>query len=339
MVTDAITEFILGIEWMKRNQCVWDFGSNSYTIHGYRGRLRCKNAGRPVCRIVLQDEVVVPGLHTVEVPVLVTRSSLGHENQNWGMATKIKHPDLVFANAIYGSGVVRSFCRIINTSDLLKRLKRGSELGKAEPMEIVEPENYVQVNDSRRSKFDEMPLDLRQIRRTDEQESDIPDLDKFVQTSSQGSESEPTDFVQEMLDKVDLELTDEQERQVRQLLEKNREVFSTSEFDLGRTNLVRHKIDTGTNRPFKQQSRRHPIAYLPVIDEHVDKMLDNDICEPSFSPWASNVVLVKKSDGTLRFCIDYRQLNNLTVKDSYPLPRIDTCFDALGGPNTSRRWT
>ena len=120
-------------------------------------------------------------------------------------------------------------------------------------------------------------------------------------------------------------------RSSRTLHHENREVFSTSEFDLGRTNLVQHRIDTGINRPFKQQLRRHPMAYLPVIDEHEDKMLANDICEPSFSPWASNVVLVKKSDGTLRFCIDYRQLNNLTVKDSYPLPRIDTCFDALGG--------
>ena len=60
VVTDAITEFILGIELMKRNQCVWDFGSNLFTIHGYRGRLRCKNAGRPVCRIVLQDEKCCP---------------------------------------------------------------------------------------------------------------------------------------------------------------------------------------------------------------------------------------------------------------------------------------
>ena len=113
-------------------------------------------------------------------------------------------------------------------------------------------------------------------------------------------------------------------------MRENKSVFSTSEFDLGRTNLVKHTIDTENNRPFKQALRRHPMAYLPIIDEHVDKMLANDICEPSYGPWASNVVLVKKSDGTLRFCIDYRQLNNLTVKDSYPLPRIDTCFDALG---------
>ena len=58
-------------------------------------------------------------------------------------------------------------------------------------------------------------------------------------------------------------------------------------------------------------------------------MLANDICEPSNSPWASNVVLVKKSDGTLRFCVDYRQLNNLTIADRFTLPRIDTCFGAL----------
>ena len=64
-------------------------------------------------------------------------------------------------------------------------------------------------------------------------------------------------------------------------------IIITSEFDLGRTNLVQHRFDTGINRPFKQQLRRHPMAYPPVFDEHVDKMLTNDICETSFSPWAS----------------------------------------------------
>ena len=71
--------------------------------------------------------------------------------------------------------------------------------------------------------------------------------------------------------------------------------------------------------------------HLDFIDDQKETMLKTDVCEPSTSPWASIVVLVKKSDGTLRFCVDYRQLNAMTVKDSYPLPRIDTCFDALGG--------
>ena len=161
-------------------------------------------------------------------------------------------------------------------------------------MEIVETETP--TNDSRRPGSDEMPLDLRQaktIRTMEEQEFYFSELEDFVQTESPHSEPATTDFVQEMLDQIDLELTDEQERRVKQLLNENREVFSTSEFDLGRTNLVQHRIDTGINRPFKQQLRRHPMAYLPVIDEHLDKLLANNICEPSFSPWASNVVLVK----------------------------------------------
>ena len=61
-------------------------------------------------------------------------------------------------------------------------------------------------------------------------------------------------------------------------------------------------------------------------------MLQHDIIEPALGgEWASNVVLAKKSDGTLRFCIDYRQLNQLTIKDSWPLPHIDACFDTIGG--------
>ena len=127
------------------------------------------------------------------------------------------------------------------------------------------------------------------------------------------------------------ELTDYERQQAEAFISANADVFSATEFDLGRTGMVKHTIDTGESKPFKQQLRRHPMAYLPVIDEHVEKMASNGIVEPTISPWASNVVRFRKQDGGLRFCVDYRQLNSLTVKDSYALPRTDMCLEALGG--------
>lgn len=108
-------------------------------------------------------------------------------------------------------------------------------------------------------------------------------------------------------------------------------VFSKNEFDMGRTYVIPNRIDMGSSRPFRQPRRRHPRVHEEFIDSQVEEMLRHDLIEPAASPWASNVVLAKKSDGSLRYCVDYRQLNELTYKDSYPLPRISACLDALGG--------
>jgi len=116
----------------------------------------------------------------------------------------------------------------------------------------------------------------------------------------------------------------------RQLVFDYADVFSRSDFDLGRCDALPHLIDTGDARPFKEQLKRYPIAHLGFIDDQVDEMLQAGVIEPCSSPWSCNVVLAKKADGSLRFCVDYRKLNDITYKDSFQLPRIDTCLDALG---------
>jgi len=100
---------------------------------------------------------------------------------------------------------------------------------------------------------------------------------------------------------------------------------------MGRTNLVEYTIDTGSNRPIRESLRRHPRAHLDEIDRQVDESLQNDFVEPTASPLASNVVLVKKKDGSFRLCVDYRRLNSVTYKESYPLPHIDTCLGSMNG--------
>lgn len=81
----------------------------------------------------------------------------------------------------------------------------------------------------------------------------------------------------------------------------------------------------------RQPLRRQPLPHRSAVDEHLDSMLAAGTIEPAVGEWAANVVLVRKKDGILRFCIDHRQLNDRTKKDSYPFPRIDECLDALSG--------
>lgn len=89
--------------------------------------------------------------------------------------------------------------------------------------------------------------------------------------------------------------------------------------------------NTGTAHPIRQPCRRLPIRKREAEREEVEKMLERGVIEPSCSPWCSNAVLVRKKDHTYRFCVDYRSLNEVTVRDAYPLPRIDECLDSLCG--------
>lgn len=81
----------------------------------------------------------------------------------------------------------------------------------------------------------------------------------------------------------------------------------------------------------RQPLRRQPIAKRNIERSEVQSMLEKGVIEPSTSAWASNLVLVSKPNGATRACVDYRQLNAKTVKDAYPLPRIDECLDSLSG--------
>ena len=109
------------------------------------------------------------------------------------------------------------------------------------------------------------------------------------------------------------------------------DVLASSSSDLGRTDRLRHRIDTGSSSPVRQPVRRISPGRREEVKGLLNQMLERGVIEPSSSPWASPVVLVQKKDGTTRFCIDYRKLNYATRKDAYPLPRIDMTQDALHG--------
>ena len=105
--------------------------------------------------------------------------------------------------------------------------------------------------------------------------------------------------------------------------------FAGSEEDVGFTKIAEHYIDVGNCRPIGQRPRRLAAAELDAVNAEMDDMIKKGVIEPSCSAWASPIVMVKKKDGSNRFCIDYRKLNDITVKDRFPLPRIDDTLDAV----------
>ncbi|CAG2199591.1 unnamed protein product [Mytilus edulis] len=138
------------------------------------------------------------------------------------------------------------------------------------------------------------------------------------------------DFLQDLYERSSKNLTDEVNRQkLRDLLLTNKDAFASNRTELGTCALVKHKIDTAGAAPIRQPLRRTPIRFEGEEMKNLKDQLDNGVIRPSTSPWASNVVLVRKKDQTVRWCLDYRFLNDLTIKCAYPIPRIDMCIDCL----------
>ena len=137
----------------------------------------------------------------------------------------------------------------------------------------------------------------------------------------------PEDSKGRLDDVINPNLSQVDKHSVRAALSEFEDVFDS---ELGHTNVVTHTIDTGHSTPIKQRPRRLPYAYRAEADRQIKEMLAQNIISPSTSPWSSPVVLVRKRSGDLRFCVDYRKLNAVTVNDSHPIPNIADILDSLG---------
>ena len=164
----------------------------------------------------------------------------------------------------------------------------------------------------------------------------VTNLFSTEQTKEQPTltEAERQDLLLEKLDLSSLEAwPEDQAGKARSLLKEYHDIFSLVKRDMGHTNATKHKIilkgpDTP---PFKERFCRILSSQLDEVREHLKLMLDAGVIWPSNSPWCNAVVLVRKKDGSLRFCIDFGKLNSLTVKGSHPLPCICETLESLAG--------
>ncbi|MCG8044297.1 MAG: reverse transcriptase family protein, partial [Candidatus Thiodiazotropha endolucinida] len=122
-----------------------------------------------------------------------------------------------------------------------------------------------------------------------------------------------------------------EKEKVAELLCKFQDNFLRDEWDLGLTHLTTHAIKTEDAAPIKQAPRRVPLAYAEEEKRAIEDLKAKGVIRESVSPWASPIVLVKKKDGGVRPCVDYRRLNELVKPDGFPSPRIQDCLDAVAG--------
>ena len=146
------------------------------------------------------------------------------------------------------------------------------------------------------------------------------------------TEAKRQELLIEKLDLTGLEAwSTEQAEKARSLLREYHDIFSLEKHDTGHIKAAKYKIvlkDPDTP-PFKERFCRIPPPQLDEVRAHLKMTLDAGVIRPSNSPWCNIVVLVRKKDGSLRFCINFRRLNSLTVKDSRPLPRICETLESL----------
>ena len=295
IIADHITaEGILGVDFMERNNCVVDLAKRQMTVEKCIAIPLASNA--PCYNMnATASNVFIKETCTIppesEVEVMVQISSGSGTYLVEG--NQLKQSGVLVARAIVTPKNNTVPIRIANTSALPVTVFKGMKIGR---VELIDHEE-VSINAVETSSLNETP-------------------------------QWPHDGLQLSLPE---ELTEVQRDKFAALLSLYSDVVAINDKQLGRTDILSHKIDTGDATPIRQQARRVPLPQREKVKELLKDMMKKEVISPSKSPWASPVVLVTKKDGSTRFCIDYRKVNDVTRKDAYPIPRVDDTLDTLAG--------
>jgi len=300
---------LLGIDFLRAHSMVLDMSDGSITYEGENLPSLIKGKTHLRCaRVTVADTVTIPA---GSLTIVEGKTSSPTPEGDWMVEPLSRTPGgqpLLVGKSMTTGGRGRIPMQVMNPTQEDIVLYKGTNAAVLQPVEYM---------------CDQDPIPFT----TDTEQ--LPLKKDCHVTSIHTEQLDPE--LQKILDEIQYPLSESERRAVKTMLIRNQKAFQCKGDALGRTNIVKHRIETTNVTPIKQHARRFPIHQRDEGNKIVEEMLDADIIEPSNSPWSSPVVLVKKKDGSLRFCVDYRKLNAVSIKDSYPLPRIDDSLDALAG--------
>ena len=324
---------LLGLDFLGRSIVDVDSGLLWLKIHDEFRSFDCirivDNGVRLVCT---QKKVIVYPGREVLIAVQNTSVFKGSSDESKSDLLVIEpFPALTqqfgcFAAAAVIESKGNAFVSIANLGNKSVIIPKGTSVGFAFPLDTVHT-----------SEKNSSPVFL--VRDCDTSFPDDEVTEDYVNNVQQqnitntNTEDGIPDHLKPLLDSVKIELNAEDYARAVKSIVSYADVFAAPGEPLGRTKLVEHTINTQGHPPVRDKMRRYPQKQIEIMNTEVDRMLEQDVIEPSMSPYHSPVVVVKKKDGSARMCLDVRRLNKVTKKDAYTLPRIRNVLESLNGAN------
>jgi len=255
LVSDQITEPIMGMDWLREHRCRLGFGNGALFIGRQRIPL-VKGNGTMWCRrVIVAEAVEISPKSQSDVAVRTLYGDLSSTAPAWMTETKEIQPGVHLARVVVRGGNDATQVRVINLNGEPVKLGKDQLLGGLHPVEV-----------------------------------------DVLESSGGHKETAGDGFsLTALLEDLPTEVTPKIRTQLERLLNDYRDVFSMSETDLGRTNVTKHRIDTGDAGPVRQPLRRQPLPHRMAVDQHLDNMLAAGTMEPTISEWSVNVELTKKT--------------------------------------------
>ena len=276
--------------------------------------------------IRLTRDVTIPAMQVqktigiTKIPILTKRlkvmtEALPHREE-------IKGIEAIPSYKTFKQGGNRIIIGLNNTTQEKITLKKGTKVAKVFVANVIPP--MLAPKERMDTEIMEIPIPQSGAERH-MKETKLDNANNITSAFSKPTKPEPTpERLNELFEKLDLKGIEEwleiEQAEVHELMTKFQHLFVLSHLELECTPLVKHRINVNNPVPFKERYQRIPPQEFDEVRNHLQEMLKVGVIRKSVSPWASPVVLVRKKDGSLRFCIDLRKLNSRTIKNACSLP-------------------
>ena len=334
IVAPITDNMLLGADFLYSRNAILHLGDHRIELDGqviFAFQLKAPNGKLvKVCRVMVAQQTTVPPHSVKHVSVKLSST----DRSLYALEASNNHGLLLGAGVIEGgSPAVVSF---INDTDHHLKLPADHICGLAMEIEqlledsddpsdtslvdAIRTRTVTVVPDCKDPESGSHTVNLTPVSKETLQQYSFPELEKALPEHMKG-----------VWQRAKVNLESGQLHEVLMLLIIYEDVFARHDFDLGEFEELQHEIHLNDLKPFKERMRRTPLCFQQEEEKTLQHMLKAGVIQPSTSEWASAPVLVRKKDGSLRYCIDYRPLNSRTIRDCFPLSLIEDCLDTLNG--------